>query len=77
MKLSGLQKQVIHLYRSCMRQVKHKPIDTQHHWRKFIHAEFVKYKAIPKKQFSAIEHLLRSGDRRLEMFSNPQIKDIS
>lgn len=76
MKLSGLQKQVIHLYRACHRAAITKPKDTQVHWKQYIHAEFVKYKHLPKKQFGAIEHLLRVGNRRLEMYLNPQIKDI-
>lgn len=76
MKLSGLQKQVIHLYRSCMRCVKTKPVENRLRWKQFIHEEFMKYKHLPKKQFGAIEHLVRVGTRRFEMYLNPQIKDI-
>lgn len=76
MKLSGLQKQVIHLYRACHRTVKTKPQENRAHWKSYIHTEFSKYKHLPKKQFGAIEHLLRVGDRRLEMYLSPQIKDI-
>lgn len=75
-RLSGLQKKVLHLYKSCFRTIKTKPKETRIHWRNFIHEEFFKYKNIPKKQFNTIEHLIRNGHRKLEMFQNPQIKDI-
>ncbi|EGV60152.1 hypothetical protein CANTEDRAFT_132007 [Yamadazyma tenuis ATCC 10573] len=76
MKLSGLQKQVIHLYRSCVRMAYKKPVEYQPHWRKFTRDEFDKHQHIPKKSFAAVEHLIRAGTRRLEMYSNDQIKDI-
>ncbi|EMG48364.1 SDH6 Succinate dehydrogenase assembly factor 1 [Candida maltosa Xu316] len=75
-RLSGLQKDVIHLYRQCIRTVKTKPRDTQPHWKNFIHEEFNKYKKLPKKEFNTIEYLLRTGHKKLEMYSNPQLKDI-
>lgn len=75
-RLSGLQKEVLHLYRQCHRCVYTKPPQTQSHWRNYVREEFHKYHHLPKKQFSTIEHLLRVGHRRFEMFLNPQIKDI-
>lgn len=76
MKKSGLQKQVVHLYKTCIRQAYKKPIETRENWLSFVHGEFFKYKDIPKKQFGAIEHLIRQGNRRFEMYLNDQIKDI-
>lgn len=75
-RLSGLQREVLKLYRACMRSVKTKPLDTQDHWRSYVRAEFDKYRSLPKKSFSVIEHLLRVGARRHEMYLNPNIKDI-
>ncbi|RCK58979.1 Succinate dehydrogenase assembly factor 1, mitochondrial [Candida viswanathii] len=75
-RLSGLQKEVLHLYKDCLRTVRSKPVDTRAHWRGFIREEFGKYRGLPKKQFNTIEHLIRNGHRKLEMFKNPQIKDV-
>ncbi|CAI5759599.1 unnamed protein product [Candida verbasci] len=75
-KRSGLQREVLKLYRMSIRCIKTKPPQTREHWRSFIHEEFGKYKGIPKIQFNTIEHLIRTGYKRYEMFSNPQIKDI-
>ncbi|EDK46174.1 conserved hypothetical protein [Lodderomyces elongisporus NRRL YB-4239] len=75
-RLSGLQRDVLSLYKQCMKVTYTKPRATQHHWRNYLREEFHKYLHLPKKQFSTIEHLLRTGNRKLEMFLNPQIKDI-
>ncbi|KAH3900270.1 Sdh6p SCDLUD_003242 [Saccharomycodes ludwigii] len=75
-KLSGLQKQVVSLYRNCIRTAYTKPTENRHHFIDFTRKEFGKYKSLPKKEFGAIEHLLRLGNRRLEMLSQSEIKDI-
>lgn len=75
-RLSGLQREVLKLYRSCMRAVRTKPVENQEHWRLYVREEFGKHRKLPKKSFSVIEHLLRVGHRRYEMYSNPNIKDI-
>ena len=75
-RLSGLQRDVLQLYGKCIRMVKTKPTDTHEHWRNFIHEEFAKYQHLPKKQFNTIEYLIRNGHRKLEMYLNPQLKDI-
>lgn len=59
-----------------MRSVRTKPPENREHWRKYIREEFEKHHRLPKKSFSVIEHLLRVGHRRFEMYSNPTIKDI-
>ena len=38
--------------------------------------EFDKNIKVDKKDFSAIEFLLRKGQRQLDMYSSPGIKDI-
>ncbi len=38
--------------------------------------EFAKFQQLPKKEFSTIEHLLRTGYKKYEMFSAPEIKDV-
>ncbi|OLN88503.1 Succinate dehydrogenase assembly factor 1, mitochondrial [Colletotrichum chlorophyti] len=62
--LSGLQKEVLGLYRQCLREIRKKP-------------EFGRYLSVDKRDFSVVEHLLRKGRRQLETYSSPSIKDIS
>ncbi len=38
--------------------------------------EFEKATGLDKKDFSAIEYLMRKGQRQLEMYASPGIKDI-
>ncbi|EDO17305.1 hypothetical protein Kpol_1062p13 [Vanderwaltozyma polyspora DSM 70294] len=75
-KLSGLQREVVHLYRSCIRMAHTKPIENRPHFIKYIHSEFGKYKDIPRKDFTTIEHLLRIGSKKLQEFSKNEVKDI-
>ncbi|ODV85928.1 hypothetical protein CANARDRAFT_198106 [[Candida] arabinofermentans NRRL YB-2248] len=77
LKFSGLQKEVLSLYRSCLRATRNKPIEKRQHWVNFIHGEFGKYRSIPKRDFSAIEHLLRLGRRRMDMYASPLITDVN
>lgn len=39
-------------------------------------SEFAKNLSIDKRDFAAIEFLLRKGKRQLEVYSSPGIKDI-
>ncbi|WPK26063.1 hypothetical protein PUMCH_003408 [Australozyma saopauloensis] len=75
-RLSGLQREVLKLYRICIRATYTKPSENRLHWRDYIRSEFDKHKLLPKKSFSVIEHLLRVGNRRYEMYRDPSIKDV-
>ncbi|KAJ3473357.1 hypothetical protein NLG97_g10349 [Lecanicillium saksenae] len=94
MRLSGLQKEVLGLYRHCLRESRNKPevsamppmpyavqplgpvSATRPHFQAFARSEFAKNLAIDKRDFAAIEFLLRKGKRQLEVYSSPGIKDI-
>ncbi|KAJ1331361.1 succinate dehydrogenase assembly factor 1 [Microdochium nivale] len=76
MALSGLQKEVIALYRHCLRAARQKPMATQPHFKAYARAEFDKSIQINKKDFAAVEFLLRKGKRQLELYSQPNIRDI-
>lgn len=39
-------------------------------------AEFQKHRSVNKKDFGAIEYLLRKGHRQLEMYASPGIRNI-
>ncbi|QLQ78413.1 hypothetical protein HG537_0A06600 [Torulaspora globosa] len=75
-RLSGLQKEVLHLYRACLRVAHTKPRANQAHFVQYTRQEFGKYKDLPKKDFTTIEHLLRVGRKRMESYSRPELKDI-
>lgn len=75
-RLSGLQREVLHLYRTCIRTAHTKPKENQPHFISYIRTEFGKYKTLPRKDFSTIEHLLRVGHRRLDMYGASELKDI-
>ncbi|KIE01856.1 heat repeat protein, partial [Metarhizium majus ARSEF 297] len=76
MRLSGLQKEVLALYRSCLRESRKKPASTRAHFEQFARAEFDRNLRIEKRDFAAIEFLLRKGRRQLDVYSNPGIKDV-
>ncbi|MCJ1230526.1 hypothetical protein MMC12_007200 [Toensbergia leucococca] len=76
MKLSGLQKEVLSLYRKCLREARKKPKDVQENFRSYTRIEFKKNFTLDKKDFAAIEYLLRKGHRQLEIYSSPGIKNI-
>ncbi|KAL6869038.1 hypothetical protein ACO1O0_000361 [Amphichorda felina] len=76
MRLSGLQKEVLALYRQCLRESRKKPPATRAHFENFARAEFARNLAIDKRDFAAIEYLLRKGRRQLDAYSSPGIKDV-
>ncbi|VEU20334.1 DEKNAAC101189 [Brettanomyces naardenensis] len=75
-RFSGLQKEVLSLYRDCLRAAFQKPIDRRQHWINYIHSEFNKSRNIPRRDFSTVEYLIRTGKRRYEMYKSPDIKDV-
>jgi succinate dehydrogenase assembly factor 1 len=76
MRLSGLQKEVISLYRNCLRESRKKPEGTRSHFQAYARTEFAKYLNVDKRDFGTIEFLLRKGRRQLDVYSAPGIKDI-
>ncbi|PBP22878.1 hypothetical protein BUE80_DR006264 [Diplocarpon rosae] len=75
MRYSGLQRDVFSLYRKCLRASRTKG-EARKHFEKYARTEFEKAIHLDKKDFSTIEYLMRKGQRQLEMYSSPGIKDI-
>jgi len=73
---SGIQRAVLSLYRRCIRAAMKKPEETRQNFVAFAREEFRKGAEIDKKDFGAIEHLLRKGQRQLEIYENPNIRNI-
>jgi len=76
-RLSGLQRDVLALYRSCLRAARKKPAGTRPHFEAFARREFQKHIQMNKKDFSTIEFLLRKGNRQLEIYKSPGVTDIA
>lgn len=76
-RLSGLQRDVLSLYRKCLRAARAKPVDTRHNFEAFARREFEKNMDRDKKDFSTIEFLLRKGERQLETYEAPNITNIA
>ncbi|KAL1304771.1 hypothetical protein AAFC00_003707 [Neodothiora populina] len=75
-RLSGLQRDVLSLYRKCLREARKKPVDVRSNFLEFARTEFKEHKKIDKKDFSAVEYMLRRGQRQLEIYSAPGIRNI-
>ncbi|KAJ5557412.1 hypothetical protein N7504_010022 [Penicillium tannophilum] len=75
-KLSGLQREVLSLYRQCFREIRKKPIESRNNFKNYARAEFQKHLSVSKKDFSTIEYLLRKGQRQLEMYASPGTRNI-
>ncbi|KAH8145566.1 uncharacterized protein LAJ45_10366 [Morchella importuna] len=59
MKRTGIQRDVLALYRLCLREARKKPSDARENFRNFARDEFRAHLDIKKKDFATIEHLLR------------------
>ncbi|CCD45577.1 similar to complex 1 protein (LYR family) protein [Botrytis cinerea T4] len=77
-RLSGLQREVLALYRKCLRASRKKPAmkEARKHFEAYARLEFNKSITLDKKDFNTIEYLLRKGQRQVDMYSSPGIKDI-
>jgi len=75
-RLSGIQRDVLSLYRVCLRTVKQKPPESQLNFRAYVRDEFRAHLTVSKKDFATIEHLLRVGRRKLDTYAQPGVKNI-
>ncbi|KAJ5961070.1 Complex 1 LYR protein [Penicillium vulpinum] len=73
-RLSGLQRDVLSLYRKCLREIRNKP--EVGYIKPHLTAEFQKHLSVNKKDFSTVEYLLRKGNRQLELYATPGIRNI-
>jgi succinate dehydrogenase assembly factor 1 len=77
--LSGIQKQVIKLYKDFLTEIKTKNMETASRikFQSYIKSEFIKNSLISKKEFDTIEYLIRKGEKQLETFKNSSIDDFN
>ncbi|KAI0648055.1 hypothetical protein C8Q79DRAFT_953397 [Trametes meyenii] len=73
---SGLQRDVLALYRRALRMVRTKPPAAQPKFRLFVRYSFkTQASAISPRDISTIEHLLRRGTRQIEMYEDSNVRD--
>ncbi|KAF7299022.1 hypothetical protein MIND_00850500 [Mycena indigotica] len=73
---SGLQKEVLSLYRRALRIPRSKPEASRSKWNLMLRYTFRTQAARAHPgAFSTIEYLLRAGRRQIDMFEHPSVKD--
>eukprot|EP00038_Savillea_parva_P021776 m.36024 g.36024 ORF g.36024 m.36024 type:complete len:95 (-) comp5352_c1_seq1:455-739(-) len=72
-RFSGIQKQVLGLYRSMLRAVLTKPQDGHAVWLNHIRSEFDKSSHLSRGDVTAIEHRLRIGNRQLKLIQQENV----
>eukprot|EP00741_Cyanophora_paradoxa_P015291 tig00000194_g14760.t1 len=76
-RLSGLQKQVLQLYRLTLRAAEAKDASSRSALKDFIRSEFRRQASIPKTEVTRIEFMLRRGKKQLETLQQPSITGFS
>ncbi|XP_057970919.1 succinate dehydrogenase assembly factor 1, mitochondrial isoform X2 [Malania oleifera] len=77
-KLSGMQKQVLSLYRSFLRAARSKSPEDRRQIESIVSAEFHRNsKLIDRKNFLYIEYLLRRGKKQLDQLRSPDMVGLS
>jgi succinate dehydrogenase assembly factor 1 len=74
---SGIQQQVLSLYRHILRAAAHHPEPTRSSVRSYAREEFERFRAVSKLDVQRIEHLLRKGSKQLEWLMSPSFQGFS
>ncbi|GBE84949.1 hypothetical protein BKA93DRAFT_734885 [Sparassis latifolia] len=73
---SGLQKEVLALYRRALRMVNTKPPRVRPKFLLFVRYSFkTQASAMSPRDVSAIEHMLRRGRRQLDVYEDSKVRD--
>ncbi|KAJ7600710.1 hypothetical protein C8J56DRAFT_847282 [Mycena floridula] len=73
---SGLQQEVLNLYRRALRMAQRKPQSTRAKFDLLVRYTFrQRASSVSARDVSAIEHLMRTGKRKIEMYEDPSVKD--
>ncbi|KAI9435376.1 hypothetical protein F5148DRAFT_989868 [Russula earlei] len=73
---SGLQKEVLALYRRALRMVRTKPPPSRDKFRLFVRYSFkTQAAAVSPRSVGTVEHLIRRGQRQLETYEHPAVRD--
>ncbi|KAL4423286.1 hypothetical protein ABPG77_004555 [Micractinium sp. CCAP 211/92] len=75
-KLSGLQRQVLSLYRSALRVSRNKELAGGDSIAAYAREELDRNRGIDRKDILRIEHLIRKGRRQLDLFRASEVTGI-
>jgi succinate dehydrogenase assembly factor 1 len=70
---SGLQLEVLALYRACLRMARSKPAATRGAFEAMARVEFRRHADVARSNTAAIEYLLRRGRRQLATLGAPGV----
>ncbi|CED84907.1 Uncharacterized conserved protein [Phaffia rhodozyma] len=73
---SGLQREVLNLFKKAIKISKSKPIEAQPQFLLLSRWSF-RHPALTTRDVAAIEHQIRKGTRTLEMLSSPSIRKVN
>ena len=77
-RLSGMQKQVLSLYRGFLRAARSKSDEERHKIESIVSKEFRRNsKEVDRKNFLYIEYLLRRGKKQLDQLRNPGTRGLT
>ncbi|BFG40519.1 hypothetical protein CerSpe_267930 [Prunus speciosa] len=77
-RLSGMQKQVLSLYRGFLRAARAKSAEDRHQIESLVSIEFRRNaKEVDRKNFLYIEYLLRRAKKQLDQLRSPDIVGLS
>ncbi|GLT75670.1 hypothetical protein SLA2020_473750 [Shorea laevis] len=77
-RLSGMQKQVLSLYREFLRAARLKPPEERHRIESIVTSEFRRNsKQVDRKNFLYIEYLIRRGKKQLDQLRSPDTIGLS
>ena len=67
--VSGLQRDVLHLYRAALRAARRQALDegSRGAMRAYVRAELERHRGVAKLDVQLIEHLVRKGHKQLKM----------
>ena len=72
--LSGLQLQVLHLYRRALRAARQQEPHSRKNLEDYARYQFDNHRSVGRLNVLLIEHLLRQGDKQLQMLSQSDVK---
>lgn len=76
--MSGIQKQVLSLYRRCLRAAMSKPKDVRESQIAYVKQQFrIGAKSVKKSEFKTIETMLRLGEKQLKILGKKTVGNIS
>ncbi|CEQ42084.1 SPOSA6832_03870, partial [Sporobolomyces salmonicolor] len=78
-RITGLQRQVLSLYKRSLQMIASKPLETRPAWFAFVSHQFRHREqggGLRRKDHSAIEHLLRRGEKQLEVYSSSGVRNV-